>query len=140
MPSITLTFPDLNDSVQRGDKTYYVPTQNHTVTDGGYTQSSSTGAFTEDQSGNPTQAYGLQNNIVEIGIITAIDRVNNTITTTIDAGTVRPTTNDFIFFSKDNRANMSSLLGYYAEVKLKNNSKTDGELFAIGSEIVESSK
>ena len=35
---------------------------------------------------------------------------------------------------------MSSLLGYYAEVKFKNNSKTEAELFALGSEIVESSK
>ena len=140
MPSITLTFPDLNDSIQLGDTTYYMPTTTQTLSDNEYTQNSSTGVFTEDQSGNPTQAHGSQSNIVEIGIVTAIDRDQNTVTTTIGGSTVRPTTNDYLFFSKDNRANMSSLLGYYAEVKFRNNSKTEAELFAISSEIAESSK
>ena len=51
-----------------------------------------------------------------------------------------PTTSHFIFFSKDNAVNMSSVLGYYAEVKLKNNSTTESELFSIGCDVFESSK
>jgi len=43
-------------------------------------------------------------------------------------------------FSKDNRANTSSLVGYYAEVSLENNSKNKVELFAVGSEVSQSSK
>jgi hypothetical protein len=43
-------------------------------------------------------------------------------------------------FSKDNKANLSSLLGYYAEVEFKNNSTDEAELFSIGSEVFESSK
>ena len=34
----------------------------------------------------------------------------------------------------------SSLLGYYADVKLENNSKRKVEIFSLGSEITESSK
>ena len=50
MPSITLTFPDLNDSIQLGDTTYYMPTTTQTLSDNEYTQNSSTGVFTEDLS------------------------------------------------------------------------------------------
>ena len=35
---------------------------------------------------------------------------------------------------------MSTALGYYAEVKLKNNSTTEAELFSIGCDTFESSK
>jgi len=47
---------------------------------------------------------------------------------------------NFIMFSKDNKVNKNSLVGYYAEVKLENNSSSKAELFSIGSEITESSK
>ncbi len=58
----------------------------------------------------------------------------------IDDTTTRPSTSDCIVFSKDARANMSSLLGYYAEVEFVNNSTEEAEIFAVNSEIVESSK
>ena len=51
-----------------------------------------------------------------------------------------PNIGDFIMFSKDNKVNLSSALGYYAEVKLKNNSEEKAELFAVGTDFVESSK
>ena len=50
------------------------------------------------------------------------------------------TANDFIMFSKNKEANNNSLLGYYAEVKLTNNSTDKIELFSLGSEVTESSK
>ena len=46
----------------------------------------------------------------------------------------------FIMFSKDNKANLSSLLGYYSLLRLRNNSKTKAELFAVGTDFLESSK
>ena len=46
----------------------------------------------------------------------------------------------FIRFSKDTEANRSSLLGYYAEVKLGNDSGDIAELFAVSTEAVQSSK
>ena len=47
---------------------------------------------------------------------------------------------DFIMFSKDNKVNLSSLLGYYSKVQFRNNSKDEAELFAVGADFVESSK
>ena len=51
-----------------------------------------------------------------------------------------PTANDFISFAKNNKVNMSSLLGYYAGVNFVNNSTEKVELFSVGSEVSESSK
>ena len=48
--------------------------------------------------------------------------------------------NPYYFFVKDTSVNTSGLLGYYAEVKLSNNSTSKAELFSIGTEIFESSK
>jgi|TARA_R110000824_G_scaffold373047_1_gene563284 hypothetical protein len=46
----------------------------------------------------------------------------------------------FVMFSKDNKTNLTSLVGYYAKARFENNSKEKAELFAVGSEIVASSK
>ena len=43
-------------------------------------------------------------------------------------------------FEKDKQVNSSSLIGYYANVKLINDSKGKIELFSLGSEVSESSK
>ena len=50
------------------------------------------------------------------------------------------TADDFIMFSKNKAVNNCSLLGYYAEVKLSNDSTGKVELFSIGSEVTQSSK
>ena len=48
---------------------------------------------------------------------------------------------DFISFSKDNQANVSSLLGYYAKFRFQNNDANDhSELFSVGVDFFESSK
>ena len=59
------------------------------------------------------------------------DDNNNPILATID---------DYVFFVKNKTANTASLVGYYADVTLKNDSKKEIELFAVNSEILESSK
>ena len=46
----------------------------------------------------------------------------------------------YFLFSKNAKVNESGLKGYYADVTLQNHSKKRAELFAIGSEIVASSK
>ena len=46
---------------------------------------------------------------------------------------------NYIFFGKDNSKNLSGLIGYCAEVNLKNDSKDHAELFAVNSEIFISS-
>jgi hypothetical protein len=48
--------------------------------------------------------------------------------------------NSYIMFSKDNKANMSSMLGYYASAQFRNNSTDEAELFNVGVDVFESSK
>ena len=79
-------------------------------------------------------------NVIKLGPIVDVSYINNTITVDLANSTVLPSTNDFIFFAKDNRANMTSLLGYYNEVEMTNNSTSKAELYSVGTEIVESSK
>ena len=76
------------------------------------------------------------NDIAKCGIVTGM--TSNTIT----VGTIEavPLVGDFILFAKNNVINTSSLLGYYADVKLENNSKVKAEIFSIGGEVTESSK
>jgi hypothetical protein len=78
--------------------------------------------------------------IKEIGIITAIDYGNNSITCDISPTAERPLTTSFILFSKTSEANTNSLTGYYLYSQLRNNSKDYAEIFSVGTEIFESSK
>ena len=77
-------------------------------------------------------------NITEMGTVTAV--TPTTVSTNISGTQTRPTGSDFILFSKDSRAAVSALRGYYAEVKMVNDETTQCELFDVGSEIFESSK
>ena len=47
---------------------------------------------------------------------------------------------DYIMFQKHRSPGVSGVLGYYAEMEFRNNSTKKAELFAVGSEIFESSK
>ena len=107
MAEITISFQKaLNESVQVGDTAYYVET------------TASSGGFTINSTG-----------VVEIGTIKTINAWNSTIASIVVTSTLSYSTNgktsEYILFSKDNKANLSSILGYYAEVKFKNNSKTE---------------
>jgi hypothetical protein len=43
-------------------------------------------------------------------------------------------------FSKDNKVNLSSMLGYYAIARWSNNSTDEAELYSVGADVFESSK
>ena len=123
MPNITFTLTHpLNQAIQKGstDVAYYADTSTYTLTD--------------------TSTVDYADSFVRLGPIIDINYAAKTITCDVASNTVLPASNDFLFFSKDNRANMASLLGYYAEVEIKNNSTEKAEIFAAGSEIFESSK
>ena len=66
------------------------------------------------------------------------------VVTTIPASSTTNTVCDddrsFIMFSKDNKVNLSSVLGYYASVTLRNDSTERAELFNVGADVFESSK
>lgn len=76
--------------------------------------------------------------VIEIGKLLTIS--GKTITCEIDQNQANPSNNSFILFSKDNRKNLTSITGYYAEVEMKNDSQEYAEIFSVGSEIFESSK
>lgn len=112
MPTILSFSEPLNVSCQVGDTAYYVPTS----TSGGYRINSS--------------------NVVEIGVITNITGLVVTVAVQVN----NPPNGAFIMFSKDNKANLSSILGYFAKVRFKNSSTATSELFSVGMDIFESSK
>lgn len=76
--------------------------------------------------------------VVKIGEITAIN--GTSITCNIASTTIRPDDTSFILFTKNNIANTSGIIGYFAQVEMRNDSIAKGELFLVGSEIFESSK
>ena len=92
----------------------------------------------------PEALGGFQNSnsMQEIGTITGVTQVDSllTIICNIDESAIPPTETDFIFFAKDNRVNVASLLGYYGLAKFKNNSTTEAEMFSVSCEIDQSSK
>ena len=106
--------------IQVGDTAYYVDTSNIATT-GGFSTTSSL------------------NNIIEIGVVSGFSGTYNIEVTVTNAITL-PTTNDYIFFSKDNSVNLASLKGYFAEIKFVNDSIERAELFSIAMNVEESSK
>ena len=95
-----------------------------------------------------TASINTSSGFTKIGLVKGLNNTTSlddgtettTLTCEIDATTTVPTTSDFIFFSKDNKVNLTSLLGYFASVKFKNTSPSKAELFSTGCEINESSK
>jgi hypothetical protein len=123
--TITITGGVNNASLQVGDKIYYIPVGSiqqagNTLHSGDYYNN----AWTE----NP--GYYL---VGELSSFTST-------TITIDTVVNTPGPDDFIMFSKNKSVNNTSLIGYYAEVRLKNNSTAAAELFSLSSEITVSSK
>ena len=78
--------------------------------------------------------------IKEMGLVTAVDFTNKTITCNIPVALAAPTTSQFIFFSKDNKPHQTDIIGYYAKCVMKNDSPEAAELFQVGGEVAESSK
>ena len=119
MATITITIGNsLNDSLSVGDTAYYVSL----ASSGGF--SSSNGSITQ------------------LGNVDAINTSTNTITVDVGGTTIGADAldNKMLLSSKDAAVNTSGLSGYHASVKMKNNSTTESELFAVSSEVVQSSK
>ena len=116
MITINFTGGINNDSLQIGDLAYFVTPS----TLGGFEQSTS----------EPTL----------IGLIEAITATS----IEVDNGSIAMTTldnaGDFIMFAKDSSVNLSGLVGYFAEVTIKNNSTKKAEMYCVASEITPSSK
>ena len=77
---------------------------------------------------------------VKFGVVEKINSNSITVNKSVFGNPVDPLHGAFILFSKDNSVNQSSLIGYFADVKLENSSKHKVELFSVGTEIAISSK
>lgn len=155
MPIIQLTFRKrINVSVQPGDLVYF-----SNPTPIGSARS------WPDEGGGTTTPH-LTNDQADIILIGPVQSINERIFEPLDPATSLPTgeqqiftdvsadmnqilfnqyfaelrPQSFIMFSKDNKANMANMLGYYASVEYRNNSTDKAELFATGIEVHESSK
>ena len=119
---------DMNDSIEIGDKVYYINNP---------TNYASSGFTTSDGDDG-------ESNMILIGTVCGFASTSDSFT--IYAEQPENTTfetlgnGDFIFFSKDNVVNTSSVVGYYNEVIFENSSPEPAELFAVSCDISESSK
>ena len=120
MATISLTINgSISDLLQVGDQVYYA-------------NNASFGGFS---------ATTNIDDVIHVGECIHIDEANNQIL--VDTGTLNftmPTSGAYILFSKDNAVNLTSLIGYFASIKLKNNSNIKSEIFQVGVDIDESSK
>jgi hypothetical protein len=125
MPNISIYFDkEINISAQIGDIAYYTPTEDSSNFKVNSSSSTRIGKIKNISYDNATEEYEL---VIDATVEVASNPPN--------------TTTDFIFFSKDNTVNSSSVLGYYSEVKFENNSNEEkSELFSVGFEVTESSK
>ena len=120
MPTATLTFPQqIQVSVQPGDLILYC-----------------------DPSTTATNGFSTaaQSDVVTLGTCLTIATNRLSMTVDHDANTTLPTSDSFILFSKDKYSNPSGLLGYFARVCFKNNSREKAELFGVNADMFESSK
>jgi len=152
MITINFTGNINNDSLQVGDTAYYIAPS----TLGGFEQSTSA----PEEIGIITE---VSRSIVQVPGFCDVDPVTNTTEllcnadngtwtdpifggqiTVDELATITMSTadnfGDFIMFAKDTSVNLSGLVGYYAEVKINNNSKEKAEMFSVASEITTSSK
>ena len=138
MAIIQLNFNhDINVTVQIDDLVYFVTT----------TAVGVPGTLGNWEATTTPHDSAPKEEIILIGPVTQFTPWNGSVTTifadyddTIAAQYGPPAATDFIMFSKDNKVNLSSLLGYYAKAQFRNNSRSEAELFAVGADFVESSK
>lgn len=111
----------INRSVQIGDALYYASASVTT---------------------RPVDTVLSYNDIVKAGSIKTITRTasGGSIVVNQDSLVAMAAVGDFIFFSKEAATNNSHMLGYFAEIKLENNSNKKIELFNIATDVFESSK
>lgn len=80
--------------------------------------------------------------VTQLGECVGIDRTAKTIQVEIPASMAKPViaSGDFIFFGKNQTTGTSGMTGYYSEIEIRNSSTSYAELFAVSSEVFESSK
>lgn len=108
----------INDSVQIGDNLYFVSVNS---------LGESTGSVTE---------LGLITDVGDNFVVIDASAPANFTLAEIESGSIPP----LFMFRKNNQANVSTLVGYFADVTMTGNSSGRLELFNVGSEVFVSSK
>tara|TARA_R110000772_G_scaffold163356_1_gene274543 strand:- start:220 stop:789 length:570 start_codon:yes stop_codon:yes gene_type:complete len=125
---VKLTFDyDLNKSLQVGDTIWYVPTSSA----GGHSSASTNNSNFALLGNVISVSHEYRKSVIEVDY-SGFDLPQD-LGLTLDKDT-------FIMFSKNKVVNSSALKGYYAELQFVNDSDQKIELFAVGSEISQSSK
>lgn len=109
---------DIDSYLQVGDIIYY---SNNTSSSGGF------------------EVNKLEQDILKIGDLHTIIN-KKSIIVNITENVSLPSAGNYVFFSKENDVNIAGVLGYYAEVKMRNNSTDKAELYRIEVSAPESSK
>jgi len=122
----------INISTQVGDMVYYTPVSTIGASSTAYSTGSTS---TTIELGKITEIVNADLSNGDISTITVLCDLYNA-----NGDPITPQPGSFITFSKDKKANTTSLIGYYMEVKFVNNSREKVELFSVGSELSESSK
>ena len=120
MATVILNFSEINSPVLVGDTVYYLDNLSTSLDQDAFTFGTDT------------------NNIVKIGDVVKVNGNNIVVNVTLNVNL--PSANDFVFVAKDNQVQLSSMIGYYAEVKMVNNSNEKSELYAVAIDADESSK
>ena len=146
MPIIQISFNNpLNVSVQLGDVAYFsnpipVGGVGNPVSPGEQWAATVTPHLTNDQQ-DIIKIGEIQNIIPWNGTFSAIVcNMSQILFNLYFAQLSTVNRKSFIMFSKDNKANMANILGYYASVEFRNSSQVKSELFNVGTDFLESSK
>tara|TARA_R100001443_G_scaffold105564_2_gene114602 strand:+ start:4558 stop:4929 length:372 start_codon:yes stop_codon:yes gene_type:complete len=103
-----------------------------------------TKAFVAGEDRAHDQVYKKASNgtVTHLGDLVAVNKTAKTIDVSVDSSLTKPvvSSGEFIFFGKNQTTGTSGMTGYYAEVEMKNDSTSYAELFAVSSEVFESSK
>ena len=129
MAIITLNFQgSLNISAQKNDIIWLAP-------------------LTSGQSGSNHPNLSSPKKMTKLGVITNVNQLTGRIKyeeevpmTDQEITDMLNDSNSYFFFAKDQVANTSGILGYYASVVCRNYTKKSAEIFAIGTNYAPSSK
>jgi hypothetical protein len=131
MPVLQLNFNyPLNDSAQIEDAVFVFQNMNNQANFSVDIAPSATYLGNIFKINNPNNEVGLGQTYIQVYHPAPVPAV----WATLNVGS------DYIMFQKHRSPGVSGVLGYYAEMEFRNNSTKKAELFAVGSEIFESSK
>ena len=116
-------------SLQVGDKLYKLDNTTSTTNDFTY--------FVDSSPEIVGDITNIQNGTVQVGLNVTLATV---LTVEVEDDVDQVTTTDYLFFQKDNRANTSSLVGYYGSATFENNATGKAEMYSASCEVSQSSK